>query len=213
MPYARIVILGLAVAVVGCSSPMTTREKGAVAGGAIGAGTGAIIGSQTGHPGTGALIGAGIGAVTGAVIGDAIQGAEQKQAAPAPGPAAPPVVMAPAPAPVVVMAPPPPPLIVVAAPPQLVVVPGTPVYYAPGLSVNYFSYGGWYYTHHNGSWFVAGGYNGPWTFVAVEHVPQPVLAVPVTYYKVPPGHMKKQGGPPPWAGHGKGKNKKSKDDD
>jgi hypothetical protein len=182
---------------------MTTREKGAVAGGAIGAGTGAIIGSQTGHAGAGALIGAGIGAVSGVLIGDAIQGAEQKQAAPAP-----------APAPVVVMAPPPPPPVVVAAPPQLVVVPGTPVYYAPGLSVNYFVYRGRHYTHHNGSWFVAGVYNGPWTFVAVEHVPQPVLAVPVTYYKVPPGHLKKQGGPPPWAGHGKGsKNKKGKDDD
>jgi hypothetical protein len=38
----------------------------------------------------------------------------------------------------------------------------------------------------------------------VEQVPQPVLAVPVAYYKVPPGHMKKGAGPPPWAGHGKG---------
>ena len=109
--------------------------------------------------------------------------------------------------------PPPPPPVVVAAPPQLVVVPGTPVYYAPALSVNYFVYGGRHYTFHNGSWFVAGAYNGPWTFVAVEKVPQPVLAVPVTYYKVPPGHMKNEGGPPPWAGHGKGsKNKKGKDD-
>jgi len=26
----------------------------------------------------------------------------------------------------------------------------------------------------------------------------------VAYYKVPPGHMKKGGGPLPWAGHGKG---------
>ena len=197
MPFARIMlVLGLAVAVASCSTPMTTREKGAVAGGAIGAGTGAIIGSQTGHAGTGALIGAGIGAVSGALIGDAVQGAEQKQAAPA--------AVTPAPAPVVVMPPPP---VVVAAPPQLVVVPGTPVYYAPALSVNYFVYRGRHYTFHNGSWFVAGAYNGPWTFVAVEKVPQPVLAVPVAYYKVPPGHMKKEG-------HGKGhKNKKWKDDD
>ena len=197
MPFARIMlVLGLAVAVAGCSTPMTTREKGAVAGGAIGAGTGAIIGSQTGHAGAGALIGAGIGAVSGALIGDAIQGAEQKQAAPA--------AVTPVPAPVVMVPPPP---VVVAAPPQLVVVPGTPVYYAPGLSVNYFSYGSRYYTHHNGSWFVAGVYNGPWTFIAVERVPQPVLAVPVTYYKVPPGHLKKEG-------YGKGrKNKKWKDDD
>jgi len=201
-------VLGVTVAVVGCSTPMTTREKGAVAGGAIGAGTGAIIGSQTGHPGTGALIGAGIGALSGAIIGDAIQGAEQKQAAPAPAPppAAPPAAVIPAPAPGVV-APPPPPPIVVSAPPQLVVVPGTPVYYAPGLNANFFYYGGRYYAFDNDAWFVASAYNGPWAFIAAQYVPQPVLAVPVQYYKVPPGHWKKHG-PPPWAGP-----KKWKDDD
>ena len=107
--------------------------------------------------------------------------------------------------------PPPPPPFVVAAQPQLVVVPGSPVYYAPGLSFNYFAYGGRHYTFHDGSWFVAAGHKGPWTFIAVEKVPQPVLAVPVAYYKVPPGHSKKEGGPPPWAGHGKGP-KKWKDD-
>ena len=105
--------------------------------------------------------------------------------------------------------PPPPPPIVVAAPPQLVVVPGTPVYYAPGLNVNFFFHKGRYYTFHGGSWFVASAHNGPWTFVALERVPQPILVVPVQYYKVPPGHWKK-GGPPPWAAHGKGK--KGKDD-
>jgi hypothetical protein len=100
--------------------------------------------------------------------------------------------------------PPPPPPIVVAAPPRLVVVPGTPVSYAPGVSFNFFAYGGRYYTHHDGAWFVSATYGGPWTFVAVERVPRPVLAVPVTYYKVPPGHAKKHGGSPAAAGHGKG---------
>ena len=95
------------------------------------------------------------------------------------------------------------------APPPLVVVPGTPVYYAPSLSVNFFAYGGRYYSHHNGAWFVAATHSGPWTFVAVDRIPQPVLAVPVAYYKVPPGHMK-MGGPPPWAGHGKGPKHKNK---
>ncbi len=108
--------------------------------------------------------------------------------------------------------PPPPPAYVVEAPPQLVVVPGTPVYYAPSLNVNFFAYGGRYYTHHKGAWFVATTYSGPWTFIAVERVPQPVFAVPVAYYKVKPGHMKKGGGPPPWAGHGKGPKHKWKDD-
>ena len=110
--------------------------------------------------------------------------------------------------------PPPPPAIVVAAPPQFVVVPGSPVQYAPGLSVNYFVYGGQHFTFHNGSWFFAASYGGPWTFVAVERVPQPILAVPVTYYKIPPGHLKKSG-PPEWAGPGKGKgpkHKKGRDD-
>ncbi len=108
--------------------------------------------------------------------------------------------------------PPPPPAYVVAAPPQLVVVPGTPVYYAPSMNVNFFAYGGRYYTHHKGAWFAATTYGGPWTFIAVERVPQPVLAVPVAYYKVKPGHMKKAGGPPPWAGQGKGPKHKWKDD-
>ena len=114
--------------------------------------------------------------------------------------------------------PPPPPAIVVAAPPQFVVVPGSPVHYAPGLSVNYFVYGGKHFTFHSGSWFIAASYGAPWTFVAVEKVPKPVLAVPVAYYKIPPGHMKKmeKGGSPEWAGgpgKGKGpKHKKGKDD-
>jgi hypothetical protein len=88
---------------------------------------------------------------------------------------------------------------VVAAPPPLVVVPGTPVYYAPALSVNFFYYGGRYYTFHEGAWFSAIAYNGPWVFAPVARVPRPVLAVPVRYYKVPPGHGH-PGGPPPWAG-------------
>ena len=206
------VVVGLAVAIVGCSTPLTTREKGALAGGAIGAGAGAAIGSQTGHAGTGALIGAGLGAVSGAVIGDAIQGTEQKQAAAAaPPPPVPQAAPTPLPPQPVVVAPPP--VIVQQTPPQLVVIPGTPVYYAPAVNINYFFHAGRYYTFHNGAWFYAAAHNGLWTFIAVEHVPQPILAVPVTYYKVPPGHWKK-GGPPPWAGQGRGhKQKKWKDQD
>lgn len=94
--------------------------------------------------------------------------------------------------------PPPPPPVVVAAPPQLVVVPGSPVYYAPAVSFNYFFYVGRYYVFHDGAWFVSASFGGPWTFIALERVPRPILAVPVAYYKVPPGHWKKSG-PPPWA--------------
>jgi outer membrane lipoprotein SlyB len=51
---------------------MTPAQGGALTGGAIGAGTGALIGSTSGHAGEGALIGAGVGALSGALIGDGI---------------------------------------------------------------------------------------------------------------------------------------------
>jgi hypothetical protein len=122
---------------------------------------------------------------------------------------APPVVVAP-PAPVVVVAPPP---IAFAAPPALVLVPGSPVYYVPSANLNVFVFGGRYYSFHEGAWFIAPNHSGPWAMVPAGRVPQPVLAVPHAYYKVPPGHAKKisaQGVPP---GHAKGRGgKKGRDD-
>jgi hypothetical protein len=84
----------------------------------------------------------------------------------------------------------PPPPVVVTTVPQLIVVPGTTVYYAPDMPHNYFYYAKRYYVLHNGAWFRALAHNGPWTFIAHKHVPQPVLAVPVEYYRAPPGHAK-----------------------
>lgn len=52
----------------GCRSPYYA-DRGAAAGGLLGAGAGAIIGSQTGSAGAGAAIGAGLGALTGSVFG------------------------------------------------------------------------------------------------------------------------------------------------
>jgi WXXGXW repeat (2 copies) len=95
------------------------------------------------------------------------------------------------------------PPIVHATPPQLVVVPGTSVYYAPDVPSNYFFYKGRYYTVANGVWSRAPAYNGPWAVIQIGQVPPPVLAVPLEYYKIPPGHLKKHG-PPPWAGQGHG---------
>jgi hypothetical protein len=83
----------------------------------------------------------------------------------------------------------PPPVIV--AKPQVVLVPETKVYRAPNLEFNVFMYGGKYYSLHNDRWFVSLKVGAPWTHVLVEHVPVEVRAVPVKYYKVPPGHMKK----------------------
>ncbi|HWP37705.1 MAG TPA: hypothetical protein VNL18_09180 [Gemmatimonadales bacterium] len=117
-------------------------------------------------------------------------------------------------------APPPPPRLVVTAPPPVVVVPNTSVYYVPSVDFNLFVFSGRYYSFHNGAWFRASNYNGPWVVVDAVHVPAPVRAVPVQYYKIPPGHAKKMGGWSP-PGHGKdahdkgkghGKGKKHRDD-
>jgi hypothetical protein len=101
------------------------------------------------------------------------------------------------------------PPVVVGPPPQLVVVPGTSVYYVPEAPANLFFYKGRYYTVANDVWSTAPAYNGPWAVIQIGKIPPPVLAVPMQYYKIPPGHLKK-GGPPPWAGHGHGP-KKPKD--
>jgi hypothetical protein len=112
-------------------------------------------------------------------------------------------ISVPVPAPPAVVVTPPRPPVVVVAPPQLVVVPGSPVFYAPGASMNFFAYGGRYYTFHEGAWFVATTYGSPWVAVAPAKVPRPVLTVPVAYYKVPPGHAKKMGCPPGLARQGR----------
>ncbi|MCS6926282.1 MAG: YMGG-like glycine zipper-containing protein [Candidatus Binatia bacterium] len=72
----------LLVILSGCAAPLTTREKGALAGGALGAGAGALIGSQLdGRNSTakGALIGGALGALGGGLIGDQMYGQEQQQ--------------------------------------------------------------------------------------------------------------------------------------
>ena len=112
-------------------------------------------------------------------------------------------ISVPVPAPPAVVVTPPRPPVVVLAPPQLAVVPGSPVFYAPGASMNFFAYGGRYYTFHECAWFVATTYGSPWVAVAPAKVPRPVLTVPVAYYKVPPGHAKKMGCPPGLAKQGR----------
>src|SRR2546428_11888162 len=88
-----------------------------------------------------------------------------------------------------------PPRIVLAAPPPAAVVPNTAVSYVPSVNFNLFVYSGRYYTFHDRSWFQATSHSGPWAFIATERDPRPVVALPVTYYKVPPGHAKKMGPP------------------
>src|SRR5437879_5136444 len=62
----------------GCQS-MSNTDKGVLAGGGIGAGTGALIGSATHHTGAGALIGGAVGALAGGLTGAAIDDSERKQ--------------------------------------------------------------------------------------------------------------------------------------
>jgi phage tail tape-measure protein len=75
---AILAVMFLAVAFVGCSESLTTREKGAAIGTFSGAALGGIIGAATGNAGAGAGIGAAVGLLGGAVIGDQLQ-ARQKQ--------------------------------------------------------------------------------------------------------------------------------------
>ena len=69
----------VAFALIGCSEPLTTREKGAAIGTVGGAAVGGIVGSAVGHPAAGAAIGGAAGLGTGALIGDRIQALEKKQ--------------------------------------------------------------------------------------------------------------------------------------
>lgn len=71
-------ILSLTALLGGCAAPMSQREKSTLAGGALGAGAGALIGSAVGRPGRGALIGGGLGALGGAVVGDQMEGQSQR---------------------------------------------------------------------------------------------------------------------------------------
>jgi hypothetical protein len=58
----------------GCyGMPLSTREKGTLIGGAVGAGGGALVGSAVGSPGTGAVIGGLGGAGVGYLIGNQMQ--------------------------------------------------------------------------------------------------------------------------------------------
>jgi outer membrane protein OmpA-like peptidoglycan-associated protein len=70
--------LALLFFLAGCSAPLSTREKAAGIGALGGAAAGGIIGSAVGHPGAGAAIGGALGLGTGALVGDQMQGREQR---------------------------------------------------------------------------------------------------------------------------------------
>src|ERR1700687_1894387 len=75
-----LVAVAAAFIVAGCSGqPLSTREKGTLLGGGLGAATGSIIGAAVGSPGAGAAIGGGLGAVTGALVGNELMNHEDRE--------------------------------------------------------------------------------------------------------------------------------------
>lgn len=98
------------------------------------------------------------------------------------------------------------PPLVIMSPPPLIVVPGTRVYYPPAIGVDIFFYNGYWYRPHLGRWFIAGHFNGPWSFIAVESVPVVLLRLPPVRHHVLPdyGHSP-YGGFRKHRGHGRGR--------
>jgi outer membrane protein OmpA-like peptidoglycan-associated protein len=79
---AMVLLLSVTLVSAGCEEgqgfPGGTTGKGAVLGGLLGAGTGAIIGSQTGNARAVTAIGAGVGALAGGLIGYALSRQEKE---------------------------------------------------------------------------------------------------------------------------------------
>jgi hypothetical protein len=64
-----------------CGDPYyySRPAKGALIGGTVGAGAGALVGSASGRPITGALVGAGVGALGGTAIGAALDAGDARR--------------------------------------------------------------------------------------------------------------------------------------
>jgi hypothetical protein len=88
------------------------------------------------------------------------------------------------------------PVVVYQAAPEVVVIPGSPVYYAPGLNVDVFFYGGYWWAPNGGLWFRANTYNGPWTGIRkppvyITNMPRDYRQRVVRERRIPYGHLKK----------------------
>ena len=81
-PAAMTIVVLCAGALMGCEGMQTASQskttQGAVLGGLLGAGTGAIIGNQSDHAGAGTAIGAAVGALSGGLIGNALEAQDKK---------------------------------------------------------------------------------------------------------------------------------------
>jgi hypothetical protein len=83
-----------------------------------------------------------------------------------------------------------PPPVVIQSPPQMAVIPGTYVYIAPNVGVDILFYHGQWYRPHEGYWFSAPSYKGPWAHIAPARVPRAILELPPGYRRLPPGHQR-----------------------
>ncbi len=105
---------------------------------------------------------------------------------------------------------PPPPAIVFEAPPRVVVVPTTSVYYvADDYGYDVFRCGAYWFVFHDGWWYRARRYGGPYAVVEARYVPRAVINVPPRYWRHPhggpPGQRKKENvAVYKQKGHGKG---------
>ena len=70
------------------------------------------------------------------------------------------------------------PHVVIHEPPAVVVIPGTYAYFAPDVEVDMFFYHGYWYKPHNGHWYSAAGYNGPWKNINYTGVPHVLRNLP-----------------------------------
>lgn len=77
---ARLAVFMLVALATGCMSPYYA-DRGALFGGATGAGVGALVGNAVGDTGAGAVIGAGVGALTGAAVGSSLDSIEARNRA------------------------------------------------------------------------------------------------------------------------------------
>lgn len=84
------------------------------------------------------------------------------------------------------------PTVVIPAPPAVILIPTmpVPVYYAPDVGISLFFYSGHWYQKHNGYWYIATYYNGPWVYLPPPRVPPVLVQLPANYHNISPGHQR-----------------------
>lgn len=72
MKFSKLfMVVSVALAMSACAKDVNRATYGGLGGAALGAGLGAIVGSQSGHAGEGVAIGAALGGISGTAIGNA----------------------------------------------------------------------------------------------------------------------------------------------